>query len=88
MTPRESERIMEKECQLSMSGPCPQSVVNFANIIQAAFTQIFFSSKKLQTQTVSIKNLFKTLMYYRAAHKMLLKLTPDCCFPQTFLQKV
>jgi len=36
-------------------------VVNFINILWAAFALIFFCQKKLQSQTVSRKNLVKTL---------------------------
>jgi hypothetical protein len=34
-------------------------------------------AKKLQTQIVSTEKLFKKLSYEKAAHKMLVKLTPE-----------
>jgi len=53
-------------------------VVNFINILQAAFALIFFRQKnyKLQSQTVRSEKLCKILKYKKAAQKMLVKLTP------------
>ena len=50
-------------------------MVNFSNIIQAVFLPISFR-QKLLTQTVSTEKLRKTLLFEKAAHKMLVKLTP------------
>jgi len=50
-------------------------VVNFINILQAAFAPIFFS-KKFQNHTVTSEKLRKRLLYKEAARKMLMKLSP------------
>ncbi len=46
------------------------TVVNFINILQVAFAQIFFC------QTVIKEKLCKAPMYQKGASKMLMKLTP------------
>jgi hypothetical protein len=51
-----------------------KSIVNFTDILRSAFLPIFFY-QKIQTQTVSIEKLCKTLSYKKAAHKMVVKLT-------------
>jgi hypothetical protein len=52
-------------------------VVNFINILRAAFALIDFLPKKLQSQTVRREKLQKTLLFEKIACKMLVKLTPD-----------
>jgi len=52
-----------------------QPVVNFTNILQAAFAPIFFG-QKLKSQTVIREKLPKILLYKRDACKMFVKLTP------------
>jgi len=54
--------------------PLP-AMVNFTNILQAAFALISFY-KKLQSQTVSSEKLHNSLLWEKFAHKMLVKLTP------------
>jgi len=49
--------------------------VNFSNILLVAFAPKSFC-QKLQTQIVSIEKLCKKLSYGKAAHKVLVKLTP------------
>ena len=52
-------------------------LVNFTNMqFMSSFCADFLSTKKLQTQIVSTEKLHKTLLYKKAACKMLLKLTP------------
>jgi len=50
-------------------------VVNFINILQAAFAPLFFC-QKIQSQTVISEKLRKTLSYGKCTSKMLMKLTP------------
>jgi len=50
-------------------------IVNFTNILRAAFSVIFFQ-QKLQTQVVSTEKLCKILLYKKATRKMLVKVTP------------
>jgi len=50
-------------------------VVNFSNILRAAFAKIFFR-QKLQIQTLSREKLLKTLLFEKSVHKMLIELTP------------
>jgi len=45
------------------------------NILRAALATILFCRKKLKSQTVFRAKLPKTLVYIKAAHKMLVKLT-------------
>ncbi len=52
------------------------TVLNFINILRAAFAPIFFC-QKLQNQTVSRENQLKALMYKKGLRKMLMKLAPD-----------
>ena len=58
----------------SMKGSTP--LVNFTNILQAAFMPISCHHKNLQTQTVSTEKMCQTLMCGKTARKMLVKLTP------------
>ncbi len=51
------------------------AVVNLTNILRAAFMLIFFC-QKLQSQTVIRGNVHKTLLYKKAACKMLMKVIP------------
>jgi len=51
-------------------------LVNFTNILQAAFFLPISFQKKLQTLNVSIEELHKTLLDKKAASKMLMNLTP------------
>ncbi len=51
-------------------------VVNFINILQAAFAPIFLH-QKLQNQTVIIEKLRKVFSNEKGANKMLMKLIPD-----------
>jgi len=44
-------------------------------------------TEKLQSQTVGRKKLSKTLLYKKAAHKLLVNLTHRCEFHQHFMQK-
>ena len=46
-------------------------VGNFTNILQAAFNANLFWPKKKKTQTVITVKLRVTLLYMKAAHKML-----------------
>jgi len=56
--------------------PCHEiPVVNFFNILQAAFEPIFFC-QKIQRQTVIRENLQKSLSNKKGARKMMMKLTP------------
>jgi len=48
-------------------------VVNFINILQAAFAPIFLH-QKLQSQTVTREKLCKALLYEKVSSKMLMKL--------------
>ena len=65
-----------KQIQSSFrSASLGKPMVNFSNIIQAVFLPISFR-QKLLTQTVSTEKLRKTLLFEKAAHKMLVKLTP------------
>ena len=56
---------------------------SFANCSQfhqhftSSFCADFLLPKKLQTQIISTLKLRQTLLHKKAAHKMLLKLTPD-----------
>jgi hypothetical protein len=50
-------------------------VVNFTNILQTTFVPIFFF-KKITFQTVLSEKRRKTLLNEKAAHIMLMKLTP------------
>jgi len=54
-------------------------VLNLANILGATFSLIFFL-KILQRQTVIRDKLSKTILYNKAARKMLVKLTTKCNF--------
>jgi len=49
--------------------------INFTNIVRAAFAPIFFQ-KKLRSQTLTGEILQNTFFTKKAAHKMLVKLTP------------
>ena len=49
--------------------------VNFTNNLRAAFESIFFRIK-ITNLNVSTEKLHKTLLYEKAAPKMLVKLTP------------
>ena len=51
------------------------SKVNFSNLLQVTFCQ-FPSSQKMQTQSVSTEKLHITLLYKKAACKLLMKLIP------------
>jgi len=51
------------------------SVVNFTNILQAAFSMILLA-RKLKSQNLSKEKLCKALSNKKGAHKMLMKLTP------------
>jgi hypothetical protein len=53
------------------------SVIDFINILQAAFAPIFFCKKNLQSQAVIREKLQKSLSYEKGARIMLMKLTPD-----------
>ncbi len=53
----------------------PRAVVNFINILRAAFAPIFLH-QKIQSQTVTREKKHKTLLYKKVSHKMLMKLTP------------
>jgi hypothetical protein len=50
------------------------TVVNFINILGAAFAPILLT-KKLQSQTVTREKQGKTLLYKKGARKMFVKLT-------------
>ncbi len=54
-------------------------VVNFTNILQAAFYQFFSKNYKLNS-TVITERLPKTIMYEIGAHKILMKLKPEFDF--------
>jgi len=56
-----------------------KSVVNFINILRAAFAQ-YSCVKKLQSQTVTGEKLRKTLWYKKGVHEMLMKLTSEPLF--------
>jgi len=51
-------------------------VVNFINILRAAFATIFFPPKNCKAKTVTREKLCKTLLYKKFENKMLMKLTP------------
>jgi len=51
-------------------------VVNYINILQAAFAQISFRQIFL-SQTVTREQLHKKLLYEKGANKMMMKLTPS-----------
>ncbi len=53
-------------------------VVNFINVLRAAFAPVFFPfAKKFQIQTVTREKLSKNdFVYKKAARKMLAELTP------------
>jgi len=51
-------------------------LVNFINILCAAFAPIFFC-QEIQSQTVIRENLLKALLYEKDSCKMLMKLTPS-----------
>ncbi len=51
------------------------TVVNFINILRAAFAPIFLQ-QKLQRQAVTRVKLCKALSYKKGKRKMLMKLTP------------
>ncbi len=51
------------------------SVVNFTNILRAAFAPIFFYQIKLQSQTWIRQNLGKAVLYEKGSRKILMKLT-------------
>ena len=55
---------------LKLTGP----LVNFNNTLQAVFLHWFPIAKKLHTQTVSTAKLRTTILYKKAAYKMLSKL--------------
>ena len=80
------ERNLEAEEVLSFFLILP--VVNFTNILQAAFAPISLR-QKVQTYNVSTEKLLKRLLYEKAAHKMLVKLTPgrycDCGLSDFFI---
>jgi hypothetical protein len=50
-------------------------VVNWTNILQAAFA-LKFLDKKLQSQTVSKEKFQKTLLHEKGTRKTMVKLTP------------
>jgi len=50
-------------------------VFNFVNILRAIFAMIFFLPKNYKAKE-SREELYKTLSFEKAAHKMLVKLTP------------
>jgi len=54
-------------------------VVNFTNILQAAFAPIFFCHKI--TNPKIREKLHQTLLYDKADRKMLVKLTPGMDWP-------
>jgi len=53
----------------------PPVVINFINILQAAFASIFLR-QKLQSQSVTREKLLNLLLYKKRTCKMLVKLTP------------
>jgi len=53
-----------------------RTIVNFINILRAAFALIFFC-QKIQSQTVTREKLRKALLYEKGARNMLMKLTPN-----------
>jgi len=56
-------------------------VVNFTNVIfYRHLLRKYSFAKKLQIKTVCREMLHKVLLYEKAAHKMLLKLTPAVNF--------
>jgi len=50
-------------------------VVNFINILRAAFAPIFWR-QKISNLTVTTEKLPQILLYKKVAHKTLMKLTP------------
>jgi len=46
-----------------------RSLVNFINILPAAFAPLFLRQKKLQSQTVTREKLRKKLAYEKVKHK-------------------
>jgi len=55
---------------------CRSPVVNFINILRAAFAPIVFHQKNSQSKTVIRAKLHKALLHKKVACKMLMKLTP------------
>ncbi len=51
-------------------------LLNFTNILRATYVLISFCQKKMANAKLSTENLQKTLSYKKAAHKLLVKLTP------------
>jgi hypothetical protein len=62
------------------------TIVNFINILRAAFVPIFFC-KKLPSQTVFRELLHKALTYGKVACKMLIKFTLGVDFTNIFMRR-
>ncbi len=61
-----------------------RSVVNFINILQAAFAMMIFFRQKITNLTLTRKKLINTLLYKKGARKMWMKSTPEGFWPASF----